>query len=538
MRTALHIVVFLLLGAGLYSWAFAPYGYSDTDQGFIIGLAWRILEGQVPYVDFTYVRPPLSAYMHAGILALLPRAAEGLGVRVIFYLMMAASAFWTTRSLQKYFDYQNLGLSPAVFGLLAFVFGVHNFPPMPWHTVDGLFWASLGLYVISNNKAWFWQGLGLSCMLAAAACKQAFYPMPVVGLGLIWLLSEYKFDWRVLTMPTLLLGFLAFGLTLKSPEFIPAMFDQISGAGSLQDLFDAGIKPYIKPFLLIVLPLIIVWQATSLYQWRWLPAGAFWLVFIGLLSLSVFNSWQRGEHIGPSYGFAQTFWLLGMGVVIKGFWLNNKAYAVLFSMLALSWCSGISWGYATPMLYFGPILFAFLLGLREEFNFQVPRYVFGAFTVFVIWCFAMLYQFPYREAPREQTIYHLGEVFPSQQKIFTGSELFQQSQELRQMQAKYGDRFTVLPALPAAHYLLEISPPYGIDWAHNAELKYAAATDSLHQSLVQQVDYVLLQKDKKDKWYEEARYGCLLAGYVADNWEKELETQFFELYRPSLKVRE
>lgn len=532
MRTALHIAAFLLLGAGLYSWAFAPYGYSDTDQGFVVGLAWRILEGQVPYLDFTYVRPPLSAYMHAGILAVLPQAWEGLGVRVVFYFMMAAIAFWTTRSLQKHFDYQHLGLSPAVFALLAFVFGVHNFPPMPWHTVDGLFWATLGLFLISNRSHWTWQGLGILSMIAAAACKQAFYPMPLVGIGLIWLLAERKLDWRVFSIPILVVGSLACWLTLSLPDFIPSMLSQISGAGSLQDLFDAGIRPYAKPFLLIVLPLVIVWQATSLYQWRWLPAGAFWVVFIGLLSLSVFNSWQNGEHLGPSYGFAQTFWLLGLGIAIKGFWLNNRAHGVLLSMLALAWCTGISWGYATPMLYFGPILFAFLLGLREEFNFQVPRYVFGALTIFVIWCFAMLYQFPYREAPREETVYHLGEVFPSQQKIYTGLAVFQQSQELRQMQAKYGDRFTVLPALPAAHYLLEISPPFGIDWAHNAELRYAANQDSIQSALSTEVDYVLLQRNKQAKWTQEERYGCLLAGYVADHWDKILETQYFELYRP------
>ncbi|MEL6589994.1 MAG: hypothetical protein AAFQ68_07940 [Bacteroidota bacterium] len=531
MRTAPYIGIFLLLAAALYSWAFAPYGYCDTDQGFMPGLAWRVLNGELPYLDFDYVRPPLSVFFHAGTLQLLPTAWEGIGVRVIFYLMMAASAFWTTRSLQQFFDYQNLGLSPAVFALLAFVFGVHNYPPMPWHTVDGIFWASLGFFLICTRSGWLWQSLGLVAMLAAAASKQAFYPMPLIGVGLIWILAEYRFDWRVLLLPVLSVGILTFGLTLFLPDFIPAMLGQIMGAGSLEDILEAGFLAYAKPLLLIVLPLIIVWQATSLYQWRWVPAGAFWLAFVGLLSLHVFVSWRNESYLGPSYGFAQAFWLLGLGVAIKGFWLNNQAYAVLLSMLGLSWCAGISWGYMTPMLYFGPILFAFLLGLREEFNFQVPRYVFGAFSIFVIWCFAMLYQYPYREAPRAETLYHLGEVFPSQQSVYTGLDVFQQNQELRQMQVKFGDRFTVLPALPAAHYLLDIQPVFRIDWAHNAEFGEAAESQSLLAALAQETDYVLLQLDKRDQWYQTERYGCLLAGAVADNWNKVLETNHFVMYQ-------
>ena len=53
---------------------YAPYGYSGVDEGFITALVWRVLNGELPYVDFIYVRPPGTPLLHAAIQAVLPAA--------------------------------------------------------------------------------------------------------------------------------------------------------------------------------------------------------------------------------------------------------------------------------------------------------------------------------------------------------------------------------------------------------------------------------------------------------------------------------
>ena len=55
MRTAVALL-FLLAISLIAAWLYAPYGHSGTDQGFIMGLAWRITEGELTYVDFIHIR--------------------------------------------------------------------------------------------------------------------------------------------------------------------------------------------------------------------------------------------------------------------------------------------------------------------------------------------------------------------------------------------------------------------------------------------------------------------------------------------------
>lgn len=93
-----------LLGIGflmavLYFLAYGFHGMSDTDQGFISALSYRVVQGEIPYVDFIYIRPPLSLYLHAFIQSFIPASLEILGERFIFYLFMALSVFWTIRGL-------------------------------------------------------------------------------------------------------------------------------------------------------------------------------------------------------------------------------------------------------------------------------------------------------------------------------------------------------------------------------------------------------------------------------------------------------
>ena len=73
---------------------YTPYGMDTTDFGYFYGYAWRILEGQVPYRDFYYIKPALPLYWHAFWMWLTPENVNVLAGKAGFVAgMLAASWF-------------------------------------------------------------------------------------------------------------------------------------------------------------------------------------------------------------------------------------------------------------------------------------------------------------------------------------------------------------------------------------------------------------------------------------------------------------
>ena len=395
-----------------YFLAYGFYGFTDTDQGFIHGLSWRILQGEVPYKDFIYVRPPLSLYLHSiPLLFPFPVLLE----RLLFYLGCGLTVYTTTRSLQAYFNFQPIGISPAVFSAISLVFVIHNFAPMPWHTLDGLIFASLGVFLIVKAQInWGYAYLGLMSFVLAAMCKQSFYPLLIAGPALVWMLKGKQFFIRATAMWGLTLIALATLLWVNVPEWVQLFLSQTQGALSAQDFLQVGVFQYGKALVLILAVVLITWRIQQDFllpgNWKYLPSAIYGAVFFGLLGLHVYKSLTAKVYIGPSFGFGQVFFLLGLGVMLKRLWINTQAYGLVVFLLLIAWCGALSWGYATPMLFFTPVIFSFLYMLYDSMNFRVPRYFYAGVTFVLLWIFAMLYQYPYREAPRREITYYAGEV--------------------------------------------------------------------------------------------------------------------------------
>lgn len=516
----------------LYFLAYGFHGLCDTDQGFIPALAYRIVSGEIPYLDFLYVRPPLSLYVHALVQYILPDSMEMLGERFLFYLFMSLSVFWTIRGLQHFFDFRTIGISPELFLVMSFVCSVHNFAPMAWHTVDGIFFCSLGVYLIARKQTVFLHTLALICFAAAALCKQAFYPMLFFGPALLFLQFGARYAWK----PTAIFaGVLGIGIAIIAalfPLYFQAFLEQTSGQSHISDFIEVAIIRYAKPFLVIVLPLLIVWRAHAVYSWRYLPAGIFGFAFAGLLGMHVYQALSLEVSVPPSFGFAQAFWLIGVGLGVKSFWLNRAAFSFLLTLFAIGWCAGISWGYANPMLYFTPILFAFIYGLNDELELSVPRYFYGIACILLLWVFAFLYQYPYREEQRDKLVAKPGMQVEKLSGIRTGEIFKAKLYELKDFFHEYpNQKIAVLPGYPMAHYLFDRKNPLPIDWAHNAEMDYENRESSLKQILEKDVDIVLLEIGKEKKFIEEERYGSLLSGYVSDNWEEVERKLYFRVMK-------
>jgi hypothetical protein len=78
-----------------------------------------------------------------------------------------------------------------------FLFSVHNFPPIPWHTVDGIAFSALGIFLIAGRNSVFSSVIGMVALVLGALTKQSFYPMPLMGLASVFFLRR-KHLWLVL----------------------------------------------------------------------------------------------------------------------------------------------------------------------------------------------------------------------------------------------------------------------------------------------------------------------------------------------------
>src|SRR3989338_10644043 len=104
---ALPIIFFLLFGFD---------GMDVADRGFIPAFAYRIYSGEVIYQDFYYVRPPLTPYLHTFEMLLFPESLEMVGYRFFFYVFVWLSVFFSIRALQRFFDFEKVGISQWLIG--------------------------------------------------------------------------------------------------------------------------------------------------------------------------------------------------------------------------------------------------------------------------------------------------------------------------------------------------------------------------------------------------------------------------------------
>jgi putative flippase GtrA len=174
-----------------YVAAYAPCGMDTTDFGFFYGHAWRVLLGEVPYRDFFYVKPPLSLYWHAFWLWLTPERVSVLAGKAGFYAEMLAASWLGALYLARAVDLRRLGVPLPLLATLGFVWSVHSFPPMPWHTVEGVLFGAGALYAVVAGHPL------LAGVLAAASAltKQSYALMPL-GVAVAALVAGRWACWR------------------------------------------------------------------------------------------------------------------------------------------------------------------------------------------------------------------------------------------------------------------------------------------------------------------------------------------------------
>lgn len=529
-----------------YLFLYTPYGMDTTDFGYFYGYAWRIIEGQVPYRDFSYIKPALPLYWHAFWLWLSPENLGVLAGKAGFLATMLGASWCAAAYLGRIFSLKNLDLPLPLLATCGFVWGVHSFPHMPWHTADGVLFA--GGALLAGACAWpLLAGLLAAC---AMLCKQSFLLVPPVIVALVWV---ERGSWRhALRAATGWLGALAAAwLFLRANGALEAFSRMTTGQLDIREALDAGIAIYLRQNWLLPLLAVAPWLVSRRLGKR-LPGWLFpAYVYLGLLTVwYVREVIEKQGWIGYGTSWPTLFVLLGslcalMPSVFLVRWLRDareprprlRACVGLGAAVVAAWSVAISGGYKIPAFFATPLLFS-LFVIHARLGGRARPLAWAALAAGLI-MFGTGYQYPYvfpeRPMPRSSLTHDAGSVYPRASGVMVDADMLGRLAELRELRAKYGPDYKTLPGFSLAYYLNGDTPVYGSDWLIDWEIN--GEVDRLYQELTDKRLTVFMERDQMDAEradaYDRAGYG--VPQRVRRNWRVVEETPHFVVFQPPLE---
>lgn len=524
----------------LYLLFYTPYGMDTTDFGYFYAYAWRILQGQMPYNDFFYIKPAFPLYWHAFWLWLTPQNCQILAGKAGFCLSILAAAWLGTLYLSRLFDFAKLGISVPLLATCAFVFGIHSFPHMPWHTADGVLFCAGALYAAVSG----WPLLAGMLAAAAALCKQSFALLPLAIL-LYLFVSRHK--WLPFAIA------FACGIALWIAWLLcngawTSFREMTTGQLDIREALDAGILIYLRQNWLIplaaLLPFCIARMARKPLPQYLAPAYCYLLC---LAAWYIYNVHTQKTWIGFGASWPTLFMLLGgAAMLFPGVFLmpyarqdagtRFSASLGLGAVLVASWSVAISGGYKIPAFFSAPLIFAFFLWQRQFFG-PVRNLAWTTLATGII-MFGIGYQYPYvfpaRPLERTQFIYDAGEVYPQASGVKVDADMLARLKELKALRARYGANYKTLPGFSFAYYLNGDKPVVASDWLIDWEIN--GQIDNLYQELLDKNVTVFMERDQLDATQADAyaRAGYGVPQRVRKNWRIVEETPHFVVFQRPL----
>jgi hypothetical protein len=475
------------------------FGFSPTDQGFILGASWRLLHGEIPHEDIVSARPLGSPLLHTldfllpGPLLFMSRLAS---MTEIVLFTVALAALVTRRSL--------LNWGPLLTGLVAAaaMLNLHTFGLTAWHTIDGLTFTACGLWALESglraNRVWHYR-LGLVLLGVAALTKQSFMIAAPVGFALLLLhpavrrsRSELGGRWWSQRCADLLLlcgpGLVYIGVVAVAGG-LPDLLAQLTGAKPTygQRLFELSaltpepLYPIAGGAALLIVIRLLTPQIGIAARVVDLGIVAAFAVYVGkLLAESELALPGRTD-------WADTlFWLLAFACVVDALGRRRLPWRALLVVL-LAWMCSLSWGYNSPTFLGGTMALTalYLLGgdtlrmLGEELTkrarqaWMVTASALG--LVAVLLAGLLLTDShdaaPYRERPQGQLVADLGTIDPSLRGIRTNVDTHEYVAQIKQCTQRYpASNVAVLPDNAFAYPAFGLRNPFPMDWPRPLEL--------------------------------------------------------------------
>ena len=538
-RSVLTSLAFLLVVPTLAHLLFSWRGFAPVDDGFTLAYSRRILEGQVPHRDFIIIRPFLSPLLHTPFVLFGGEYTYWVSRFFVWFQFACISWAWVCIADRAFGDpFDNA--TKLFVALAAFAASVHYFVLTAWHTIDGLFLASIGVWVLLTQQHKGARIFGYLLIAASYLCKQSFLlvaPLTVLLLG-DWREQKY---WLTITLPaagycayllvtgslrdatlqmasqtgfvsTGVLSYLNYGTLLGVLTGYCSTF--LLNTGSVPMLRSERLPRYVGAALLTAMPAFFI--AVGLYR------GS-----LGIISFGIF-----GMVVGA------VLYQVSIGTARDG----DRAPVVLIALL-LAWSASLSVGYNFPALLLGPlftILAAFVYSMRGSLDPRFLRATLAIAGVAILMGFGVARPYYiYREQPSSELTMSLDGVLPGGRLIYTNPNTYDFLVDLNDATDEVSSKnktYAIVPDVPGYWVQSRQTNPLPVDWPQPVELGSQHLVDRVTSDLEAERGEVVVIVQKVHAFYladgfvplDEDQYAVVR--YVRENFEKIDETEFFELY--------
>jgi hypothetical protein len=438
-------ISFILFLTSICHVLFSNYGFNPTDEGFVLSATNRVMNGQIPHVDFSSVRPLGYAYLHIPEL-LISKTRFFLVSRFVFWLEQVLIAFLWIRFILSYSKTEISLLKKYTLILICFVFNVHYFPASVLHTIDGLLMCMIGLNLITTENKWNF--IGFIFIGFAALCKQNY--LVVLPFTLV------LFGRKKLALNTIF-GFFPLLIYILLISIYGGWNDLMVQLSGHNELLKVGVFSYLSnPVVYAGFIGLLVYRKLNFDK---LYLSVLVLLFACILMIT--------NHYHGKFGFL----FLGIigGELLYQF--NQKESVTLPIVTALlAWSVSISVGYNTPALFIGGVLSMLLFYsiISTQTNY-LNRSIIVVLALLIITFYYTRTHTIYRELTVKNLTYKLDNLVEGAYGIYTNKNTYLVLQELDSLK-KSIPNLLVIPDFTACNILHSHQSKILTEWPNKTEI--------------------------------------------------------------------
>ena len=515
---------------------FSKYGFNPSDNGMFLAYSRRILDGQVPHVDFISIRPALSAIIHIPETYFLEDNLLYLSRLIVLIQFSIISVSWL-KIFTKAFEAELSSFQNFFIICISFMLCVHTFPLMSWATIDAIFLISIGFYLSYVLK---FKKVGLFLISCSYLCKQSFLFVPFAA---IIFSGEYKKPtlFFIASLPGLIYSFIIIFFGGLS-DFIL----QISSGHGLPLCVGINITH------LLTFNIWLGFISTLLYFALYKPSFnrnikittlhkyLLKLLFLGFL-LIIFKYILFGEFFKISqilFGASLSF----TSCIALKEGLNEKI-GILLTAVLIGWSASLSQGYPQTALFSGVFasMITIFIFVNNENNLRATFVCLLSLVIISSSFFTSRLNEIYREKPSSELSYKLEDNLSGSQNIVTNKNVYDLFGDLNKITNNYDNfKYIIIPDLPFYWAVSPRSNPMSVDWLQNVEVPGEVLQERVLKEIEDYVNdeyLVIVQKFasnnlafKLEAYKENENYSFAIP-YINKNLLQIEETEYFLIYK-------
>ena len=467
--------------ATLLSYRFATIGFNPSDDGLILAQSQRILAGEIPHRDFLTPRPAGSPLLHS-LELLLPTPQIVTSRIIVFiqllvisvtlcYLICRRSPLWNNTAIRMLL----------IVGVMTL--NTHQFPLMPWHTIDGIMFGLLGIFLIEQSKE-----STSSYLLPVAALfigftpviKQSFAPSLVVGAVLILLCTNQILFNRILSIVMLTIPMALYLVWLQINDGVSAMASQLFSSRMPSTL---SLWSEVNPTILIICVTSCVFGIAKLKIAKiTITFRTLNVLLSTAVSFSAVCVVSTGQLQLTNWSTPLLF--LSTAAVFLGTGSLRDLLGVPTAVVALGFMTSLSWGYPNSNLISGGLLLIAVWPMTFLAR-TLPKNLLAWFggrylTTLGAWAISLLLVFillesrlgtVYRDVPYYKQTSSLSALSPDLSGIKSNPRIYQVLNDVKDCLEKYPAKYlAVLPDASIFPLIFERDNPLKVDWWNPSEL--------------------------------------------------------------------